>query len=47
MMLIELRCVVSPRFEGLDGTSLSTLGTHLDATVYAVAEEVGYIYSDS
>jgi hypothetical protein len=45
MMLRELGGVVGPRFEGLGVTvqGLSTPGTHLDATVYAIAEEESYI----
>jgi hypothetical protein len=40
MMLRELGGIVGPRFEGLGVTvqGLSTPGTHLDATVYAVAK---------
>jgi hypothetical protein len=49
MMLRELGGVVGPQFEGLGVTvqGLSTPRTHLDATVYAVAEEESYIYNDN
>jgi hypothetical protein len=49
MMLRELGGVVGPDLRVLGGTvqGLSTPGTHLDATVYAFAEEVRYIYNDS